>query len=26
MVHVQVNSGESEQMIDECLTGACPIR
>jgi len=26
MVHVQVNSGESDQLIEECAGGSCPIR
>lgn len=26
MVHVQVNAGESEQLIEECSGGSCPIR
>lgn len=26
MVHVQVNAGESDQLIEECAGGSCPIR
>lgn len=26
MVHVQVNAGESEQLIEDCAGGSCPIR
>lgn len=26
MVHVQVNAGESDQLIEDCVGGSCPIR
>ncbi len=26
MVHAQVNAGESDQLIEDCVGGSCPIR